>query len=521
MGSLFCGMLRQSCTSHQHPRQGDSNRIEAELSLRDVPSRHPSPRSLGCLGKGSFGRLFAVLLLVAGTVSFASSAIAAPAKRYVNPRVFGFDLPPGPVRQGEGRRVTTKDRQGNKVVAKLHVEIGSNQIMMLPDGELVARSRSTAKPTDKPFVSIKKGDLAKRLQAEFPTFRIKRTRRYIYVYNTSDAFANGASRIIESMFPGMMGFLKSMGLKPHEPDVPLVIMMFRTRKEFLKQKQMPEGVVAYYSIVTNRVLMYEQVEIGKIKPELAIRQSISTIAHENVHQILHNVGVQNRMAIWPQWILEGTAEFFAPTTTDRRFRWKGPGKTNDMRLFELDRYLKAKVAEAQDGKMIEDTVLSARLTSTGYATSWALVHYLARYKRPQFNKYMRAISALKPTEGALGIVSPGIVPDNKKLFVKCFGSDFPTMQKRVVGHVKKLPYHDPFAEFVHYVATIELVPLSRKTRRANIFHSKALAKHWIDETMEKIPQKLRQGARASLVKTPNLSSAQRVLHQWINRPVGR
>ena len=46
------------------------------------------------------------------------------------------------------------------------------------------------------------------------------------------------------------------------------------------------GVVAYYDVLTNRVVICEESELWKVKPELAMRQAISTIAHEGAHQIL-------------------------------------------------------------------------------------------------------------------------------------------------------------------------------------------------------------------------------------------
>src|SRR5436309_1049105 len=83
------------------------------------------------------------------------------------------------------------------------------------------------------------------------------------------------------------------------------------------------------------------------RPDLALGQAISTIAHEGVHQILHNIGVQRRMSVWPMWLSEGLAEFFAPTTVDGKLRWKGPGQVNDLRMFELEEYVRGNAAKDQ------------------------------------------------------------------------------------------------------------------------------------------------------------------------------
>jgi len=436
----------------------------------------------------------------------------------VSPKVFGFDIPSGPLRRGEGRRVQTRDDTGEKVVARVHVQVGDHFIVMLPDGRLVSRTDGEVQPTEAPFLAASMDQIARRLTSTtLRGYRVKKARRYLYIYNTSNNFTEGTSRILQTMFPGMVVYLRSMGLKPREPEIPMVVIMFKTEAEYQRFNRTPKGMSAYYNAVENHVVMYEQSRLTGIKPELAIKQKISMIAHEGVHQILHNVGIQQRLSVWPQWFAEGTAEFFAPTTTDQKMRWKGAGKVNDMRMFELERYLKGRAAETPDGQLIEHSVLAARLSSTGYATSWALTHFLARYYRVQFQKYFREISETPPLQGALGIVKPGIVPGNKELFVKHFGDDFAGMEKRLVAHLKKLPYSDPFAELPHYVATIALRIPTRNSRIANVFHTERQARRWQRETLEKVEKEKRVGAQLTISKHPNRLLAERFAAAWLRK----
>jgi hypothetical protein len=451
------------------------------------------------------------------TFAFLCAPSAVCAEEVVDPKRFAFDIPAGPVKHVELANVLTRDGGGTTVVAKLHVVVGENSIVMLPSGELVARRPAEIRPTDKPFVPETKEQLAKRLtNGPLPGFRVKTSRRYVYVYNTSDEFVEGTARILESMFFGLVQYLREMRLSVREPDLPLVIIMFETEGEYQRFRKMPPGVVAYYNIVSNEVAMYEQSALSNIKPELAIQQKISTIAHEGVHQILHNIGVQQRLSVWPQWISEGTAEFFAPTTVGKRFTWKGAGKVNDLRMFELERYLKAKAADAPAGQMIEQTVLAAKLRSTGYATSWALVHYLARYERRQFHRLMRAMSEIRPMEGAIRVENPGVVKSNLVEFKEIFGDDLAEMERLLVGHLKKLPYDDPFAEWPHYIAMIALHPPSKRNRMANVFHTKAAAERWIQQTMAKVPEDRREGAKAAIGRAVNRAAAEQAATRWLS-----
>ena len=55
-------------------------------------------------------------------------------------------------------------------------------------------------------------------------------------------------------------------------------------------------------------------------------------------------------------------------------RWKGVGLVNDLRLYELCEYYKARPRAGSAGQLVRQTVESDSLNSLGYATSWALVN---------------------------------------------------------------------------------------------------------------------------------------------------
>ena len=136
------------------------------------------------------------------------------------------------------------------------------------------------------------------------------------------------------MYPNLLAYCKRQKLDVHEPEVPLVVIMFRTRKQWQEFnakvfKDRETNVVAYYSPISNRVIMYEQSDLVDVAPELALKESVSTMAHEGVHQILHNIGVQKRLWCWPMWISEGLPEYFSPTSLDKGVKWKGVGLVND------------------------------------------------------------------------------------------------------------------------------------------------------------------------------------------------
>ena len=404
------------------------------------------------------GRVVAFILLFNGVVG----AVLGQGPRTIDPKPYGFDIPAGVLRLGAGERVTTLDPAGRSVVAKLYVTIGDYQVLLLPDGQLAALPTTKSRFTERPFVAEPKTALAERLTARGPLagFQTRLTDDYLFIYNTSEEFETVTRRILIRMLPAMRGYAKNRDIATVAPEVPLVVVMFRTDEQFQNYRRMPRGVVAYYNTLSNQVVMYEQSRINETNPEIAKQQRLSTIAHEGVHQILHNIGVQKRLSRWPMWISEGMAEYFAPTSVGRSSRWKGAGQVNDLRMFEMEQYLKGQSQTDFDGHWTQETVAAQRLTSTGYASAWALTNYLAKNRREQFTSYWKDVIQLGPFEGNYPAVRGGLVPQHLVLFRKHFGTDFKQLEERMFRYLSKLPYDDPFKDYPHYVATI-WIPLGQ------------------------------------------------------------
>ena len=363
---------------------------------------------------GALYLVAALVLLLDGV----AVALYAQSQRTVDPKPYGFDIPAGVLRPGSGQRVTTVDTAGRSVVAKVYLTIGDYQVLLFPDGELAALPTTKSRFTERPFVAEPKTLLAQRLTARGPLagFKTRLIDDYLFIYNTSDEFETVTRRILNRMLPAMRGYAKNRNIPTVAPAVPLVIVMFRTDEQFQNYRRMPAGVVAYYNTLSNQVVMYEQSRINETNPEIAKQQRLSTIAHEGVHQILHNIGVQQRLSRWPMWISEGMAEYFAPTSVGRSSRWKGAGQVNDLRMFEMEQYLKGQSQTDFDGHWTQETVAAQRLTSTGYASAWALTNYLAKNRREQFTAYWKEVIQLGPFEGNYPAVRGGLVPQHLVLF---------------------------------------------------------------------------------------------------------
>ncbi len=401
------------------------------------------------------------------------------------------------------------------MVGRIHVTVGKNLVIEQPDGRLVTRAIHEVVATDKPFQGLDRKKLEARLQEKFPGFRTRASRHFVFVYNTSKEFADATTRILETMLPGVMGHARRQKIDVHDPEVPLVVIMFATEREYKEFDKVPDNVVAYYDPVENHVVMYEKPNETPLKWDLYFRQAISTISHEGAHQILHNIGVQKRLSRWPMWISEGIAEYYAPTEFGKRMRWKGAGDINDMRMFELESYIKARDATQSEGTMVADTVGAARLTSTGYASAWALTHYLASRHRNEFNQFMKKVSELRPLEGALAVSADGKVAESQAMFREYFGEDLAELERNLVAHLKEQPYNHPFKEFAHYVASVRVSINNRVYGTADVFHSRALAQKWQHEQLRKLDVTQQESALVNLQVFANRQAAERYAAQWL------
>jgi hypothetical protein len=348
----------------------------------------------------------------------------------INLADLGAALANGPALSGDGRRVLVKDESGRLVVAKVHVKVDDRIAVLLPDGQLLWLPEREATATTRPFSPLKKDELITRLtDEEFPGFKKGTTKRYIYIYNTSDAFYEATHSILETMYPKLVSFCERQGLSVDEPELPMVVLMFRTETEFQQYRRMPSGVVAYYDILRNCVVMYEQSRLSEVAPQIAIKQSITTIAHEGVHQILHNIGVQQRLSRWPMWISEGLPEYCAPTSVDRRIRWKGVGTVNDLRMHSLQDVLRSFApGQKSDGSLVRQTITAERLDADGYAVAWALTFYLAKSRPDDFAAYLQAVSVSKP------LAEPK--RNQLDVFQEHFGDDLGEIQDKMLAALR-------------------------------------------------------------------------------------
>lgn len=376
---------------------------------------------------------------------------------------------------------------GGALVAKVLCELGKSRLIKLPTGELDVVARKDTRPTDKPFKSATRKQIAAKIKADgFTDFKFASGGYYVYAYDSSEAYYLHTRSILESMLSGVVAQLKDWGLEPQRPETPLVVMIVGSRSSFDAIREMPPEVAAYYDGITNRVVLYEDQRLWEAAPEYAFKQAAYTVAHEGIHQLLANTGIQQRLSHWPQWISEGLPEYFCPLKVntklikkkdsqlpERTLRWSQAGRVNDLRMYDLLR------STSRNGILMRDAVQATNLTSYGYAVSWGMVHYLATEKPETLGAYLKEVQKSKPLERSQYRGRPD------PLFIKHFGDKYAVLERRVQTHLLSKPmqrqYKDPIERQTHYL-------MKQIVKRGRTFHTRvaitlspAAAKEWKEE----------------------------------------
>ncbi|MEM7316451.1 MAG: DUF1570 domain-containing protein, partial [Planctomycetota bacterium] len=343
---------------------------------------------------------------------------------------FKLKIPRGVMpKAGKYRKLLARNDEGVHQVVRLLTRVEDQLVVIRPTGELSVVSKSDVQPTDKRFGKVTKSDLKSTLdKTGLKGFKVAAAKPYLFVYACSEAYYMHTRSILESMYPGVLQQLRDWGLKAPDPELPLLVVIMPDRKSFDKLKEMPEEVLAYYSGMSNQVVLYEDQRFADAAPELALKQAAYTIAHEGVHQLLANTNIQQRLSDWPMWISEGLPEYFCPLSVSSRLvkkgsselpvrtlKWTKAGKVNDLRMFAL--------LGRTGSNVIRTAVMADDLSADGYAVSWGLVHYLERFEEDNFKAYLADVAKIPPLNAYTQSSDA-----HRKLFVKHFGSDFELLE---------------------------------------------------------------------------------------------
>ncbi len=427
-------------------------------------------------------------------------------------------IPPAPARSAE-KRFKVRDDYDRPVVARLHGQRGDKTVVVLPDGQLGFPTMQV--PTNEPFHPSSADELATLLhRGPYAEYMLLRTEHYLIFYQSSLAFAQDSGRLLEEVYRGLIEAFTRNGIPVHESEFPLVAVIYATDRDFRAHQKLDPQVRAYYEFFTNRIFFYQRSERDQIEPKLAALLKPQTVAHEGVHQVLCNIGVQPRLSSWPLWLVEGMAEYCATTTnTKKGVTWAGLGGINSLNMAtirELDDPLSIQinaakpqaiqVAQRPSASRTESVVTETRLTPTDYAHAWALTHYLARTRCGDFIKYLKYMGQMPPLDRRLPA-------EHLADFRKFFGDDLAKIDKKVDEYLRKLSQKKEYDRLPYYAVMFEETLGNGAVKRVGwVSQSPQVIQQWVQEKREESGVEPNWQA----IPLPTRARAEIVAQRWVN-----
>jgi len=226
--------------------------------------------------------------------------------------------------------------------------------------------------------------------------------------------------LFETIYRDVDKFYRVRGFKVTRPDVPLVAVVFASRKEFFQycvRDNVPPspGLQGYYSLVSNRVAMFDESgslnaasghNSGRHSTVLASSavngQTAGTIVHETIHQVGYNIGIHTRLGETPLWMVEGLATVLEPDGMRHRNSSRAvAGRLNSERYDWFRQKYLALHSSGSLAKLIASDKAFSRQTLNAYSVSWALTYFLLEnpVRRRQLTSYLQALAERDSTVG--------------------------------------------------------------------------------------------------------------------------
>ena len=355
------------------------------------------------------------------------------------------------VRAWDRIEIKTSEQASRSIDGKIEVEAldGSvlfqdmlGHLLILRKDEILARE-----PRDQPM-ELNAAALSARLTEELPDgFRLHQTRHYTFCYWTDREYVQWVATLYERLHSGFNNYWKNRGFDPQPAKRPLIVLVFANRAQFERfartdMKAEPTGIIGYYHVLNNWVVMYDLMADGQFgNRERGLSQALShpnavpmvaTIVHEATHQLMYNNGMQQRLADIPLWVSEGLAVYFeAPDLTSKQ-GWKGIGKVNLLRVQRAKQYLRQRPADSLSTLMRDDKRFrDGTTTLDAYAEAWALNYFLLKKYGKQYQSYLQELSKKTPLVSNSG-------DERIALFEEKIGKSLAELDREFVPFLQKL-----------------------------------------------------------------------------------
>jgi len=312
------------------------------------------------------------------------------------------------------------DGRAQRLSGKVVVEDSLGSLLLeTDDGALwpiEARTIRSRTSDDKPLAPLDKDQLAERLLREMgPGFQIHNSKHYVVCFNTTRTYAKWSSSLLERLQRAFIAYWKKRDCDVTEPQSPLAVIVFGDKASYVRHArgelgQAAGSAIGYYSIQSNRIVMYDLTGMQSLRRQHSRRGSlhdisvmlsqpeaeplVATIVHEATHQISFNCGLQTRFADNPVWLSEGLALYFETPDLASNRSWGGIGNVNYSRWNLFRKNFRAGRVGSLKSLVVDDRRLRDPQTAVdAYAEAWAWNYYLIRWRPKAYVAYLKTLAS--------------------------------------------------------------------------------------------------------------------------------
>jgi hypothetical protein len=199
----------------------------------------------------------------------------------------------------------------------------------------------------------------------------------------------------EELYRSFVHYFAARGWQLTEPRFPLVAVVYPRQADFFQQASregLPphNGVLGYYSPLTNRIVMYDAAASGQGWDRA---DNADTIIHEAAHQSAFNCGVHSRFGNPPRWVIEGLGTMFEARGVWQSQTYKHQSdRINRGRLEAWRRVISRRPSDAI-AQLVSSDRLYARDPHLAYAEGWALSFFLCETMPKKYFEYLSRTAA--------------------------------------------------------------------------------------------------------------------------------
>lgn len=304
----------------------------------------------------------------------------------------------------------------------------TNMCLMSRDGAYHIFANKTAKNSRKvkrdffPYTSV---EMKQNIRKEFGhSFEVSSSEHFVVVHPKGGR--EWADRM-ESLYRTFISSMRVRGITLAKPQVTMVAVVFRNRGEYAKYfadrgRDRPANTLGHYEEDSNRVYLFD--DGGSVT-------NMQTVIHEATHQTAYNVGVHQRRAEQPRWLVEGLAMMFE--TPGMREAWSTQSRGSRVNQYRLDyfrEYLERRPADALVRLIANDQSFRATALDA-YAEAWVLSFYLFETRSHDYSRYLARVASRPPFS---------VYSDRARVadFRSAFGEDLQVIERQMLRFVEEL-----------------------------------------------------------------------------------